>query len=100
MEQRTLAAAVGRTTGSRASRRLVRAGRVPAVVYGGSEAPVLLTLDSQEFERFWRTTSPGGRTATLVCDDGSRVEVTAVQVDRHPYRDYFRHVDFLRHTAA
>ena len=70
------------------------------MVYGGGDAPVLLTLDSLEFERFWRTAPPGERTATLVCDDGNRVEVTAVQVDRHPYRDYFRHVDFLRNTAA
>lgn len=100
MEQRTLEAAVGRSTGSRESRRLIRAGRIPAVVYGGSEAPVLLTLDSQEFERFLRTSGPGERAAILQCDDGSQVAVTAVQVDRHPYRDYVRHVDFLRNTAA
>ena len=100
MASKTLAAGVGRSTGSRESRRLVRSGRIPAVVYGGGEDPVLLTLDSREFERFWRTTPPGERTVTLQCDDGTAVTATAVQVDRHPYRDSFRHVDFLRHTAA
>lgn len=100
MESQTLAAGVGRSTGSRESRRLVRSGRVPAVIYGGGQEPVLLTLDAQEFERFWRTTSPGERTVTLQCDDGATVRATAVQVDRHPYRDHFRHVDFLRHPAA
>ena len=100
MEQQILAAAVGRSTGSRESRRLIRSGRIPAVVYGGGQDPVLLTLDSREFERFWRVTPSGERTVTLQCDDGSRVKATPVQVDRHPYRDFFRHVDFLRHTAA
>ncbi len=96
MESHTLAAAAGRSTGSRESRRLIRAGRVPAIVYGGDKESVLLTLDSHEFERFWRTTRPGEREVSLRFDDGSRITVTPHQVDRHPFRDYFRHVDFLR----
>lgn len=100
MESNTLTAGVGRSTGSRESRRLVRSGRIPAVVYGGGQDPVLLTLDSKEFERFWRTTPPGERTVTLQCDDGTAVNATPIQVDRHPYRDYFRHVDFQRHPSA
>lgn len=96
MEERTLTATRGRSTGSRESRRLVRAGRVPAIVYGGPEESVLLTLDYREFERFWRTTPPGERKVALHFDDGAKVTVTTHQVDRHPFRDYFRHVDFLR----
>lgn len=100
MEQRTLTAQVGRETGSRESRRLIRSGRIPAVVYGGDEEPTLLTLDSQEFERFWRVTPPEERTVALRCDDGTQMMVRPIEVDRHPFRDYVRHVDFLRHTAA
>ena len=100
MELHTLAAGVGRATGSRESRRLIRSGRIPAVIYGGGHDPMLLTLDSLEFERFWRTTSAGERNVTLQCDDGAELRASVAQVDRHPYRDYFRHVDFLRNTAA
>lgn len=100
MEERTLAAMAGRATGSRESRRLIRAGKVPAIVYGGSEETVLLTVDSQEFERFWRSTRPGHREVSLQFDDGGKVAVTAHQVDRHPFRDYVRHVDFLRVPAT
>lgn len=96
MEERTLKAVKGRSTGSRASRRLVRVGRVPAIVYGGGEESVLLTLNSQEFERFLRSTPPGEREVSLRFEDGSAVTVTPHQVDRHPFRDYVRHVDFLR----
>lgn len=96
MEERTLAVVAGRATGSRESRRIVRAGRVPAIVYGGGEESVLLTVDSQEFERFLRSTGPGEREVSLRFDDGRELAVTAHQVDRHPYRDYVRHVDFLR----
>ncbi|MCE2526299.1 MAG: hypothetical protein J4G00_02020 [Actinomycetia bacterium] len=100
MEERTLAAAKGRSTGSRESRRLVRAGRVPAIVYGGGEESVLLTVDSQEFERFMRTTPPGERVVSLRFDDGTAMTVTTHQVDRHPFRDYVRHVDFLRTSVS
>jgi large subunit ribosomal protein L25 len=96
MEERTLAAIEGRSTGSRESRRIVRAGRVPAIVYGGGGESVLVTVDSQEFDRFWRSTSPGEREVSLQFEDGSLLAVTTHQVDRHPYRDYVRHVDFLR----
>ena len=100
MPERTLRAAKGRSTGSRESRRLVRAGRGPAVLYGGGEESVLLTLDSQEFERFLRSTPPGEREVSLRFKDGSAVTVTPHQVDRHPFRDYVRHVDFLRVPAS
>lgn len=100
MEPHTLAAELGRSTGSRESRRLIRAGRVPAVIYGGNEESVLLTIDSQEFERFLRNTRPGEREVSLEFDDGSRMVVTTHQVERHPFRDYVRHVDFMRISAS
>ncbi|MDE0673634.1 MAG: 50S ribosomal protein L25 [Acidimicrobiia bacterium] len=100
MESHTLAAVLGRTTGSRESRRIIRSGRVPAVIYGGDEESVLLTLDSQEFERFMRNTRPGDREISLEFDDGTTIVVIPHQVDRHPYRDYVRHVDFMRVAAS
>ncbi|MCY3563135.1 MAG: 50S ribosomal protein L25 [bacterium] len=100
MESHTLAAVLGRNTGSRESRRIIRSGRVPAVIYGGDEESVLLTLDSQEFERFMRNTRPGDREISLEFDDGTTMVVIPHQVDRHPYRDYVRHVDFMRVAAS
>ena len=100
MEENTLTAELGRSTGSRESRRIVRSGRVPAIIYGGGEESVHLTLDARELERFWRTTRPGEREVSLQFDNGTEMKVTAHQVDRHPYRDHFRHVDFLRASAS
>src|SRR5690606_37113746 len=40
--------------GSSASRRLRRAGRVPAIVYGGNEAPLNIELDHNEIFRLLR----------------------------------------------
>lgn len=100
MESRTLAAVKGRSPGSRECRRLIRAGRVPAVIYGGGGESVLLTIDSKEFDRFLRTTRVGERQVFLRFDDGSQMTVNTHQVDRHPYRDYVRHVDFMRVPAS
>lgn len=48
MEQTTLVAEVRKQTGSAASRRLRRAGKVPAVVYGHKQGPVHILVSGED----------------------------------------------------
>lgn len=51
MEQTTLKAEAREETGSVASRRLRRAGRIPAVIYGHKESPVSVLLRAEDVHR-------------------------------------------------
>lgn len=51
MEQTTLKAEAREETGSAASRRLRRAGRIPAVIYGHKESPVSVLLRAEDVQR-------------------------------------------------
>ena len=81
--------------GKGASRRLRRAGKVPAILYGGGRAPVALTLEhhtvfhATEDERFY--------TSLLELKAGrTRQTVILRDLQRHPYRSEIMHVDFQR----
>jgi large subunit ribosomal protein L25 len=84
--------------GKGASRRLRLTGQVPAVLYGGGEAPVSLSLSLNEIgkrlkvEAFYShllTLELGGTTQTVVLKD----------LQRHPVRGEPIHIDFLRVRA-
>jgi large subunit ribosomal protein L25 len=79
MSEIVLSAETTRATGTRSSRRLRRAGRVPAVVYGLSQDPVSIDVAWVDL-RLALTTDAG---------------VNAV-IQRHPVRRDVTHVDFLR----
>lgn len=85
--------------GKGASRRLRRAGRVPAIVYGSKEPPEMVTLnqiqlglqlDNPAFYSHVLNLSVGGRTEQVVLKD----------VQRHPSKPTIQHVDFLRVSAG
>jgi large subunit ribosomal protein L25 len=85
--------------GKGASRRLRHADLVPAIVYGGEEAPLSITLEhnkviqAQEFEAFY------SHVLTLNVD-GKSVEVLLKDVQRHPYKPKIMHMDFQRVIAG
>jgi len=81
--------------GKGASRRLRRAGKVPAILYGGGAEPVQLILDQQnlltmtENERFFSTilsVKSGDRTQAAILKD----------LQRHPAKNQILHVDLQR----
>lgn len=81
--------------GKGASRRLRRSNRVPAILYGGKDAPQNLTLDKHEVnnnlqhEAFYShilSLSIGGKKESAVLKD----------VQRHPYLPKILHMDFQR----
>lgn len=85
--------------GKGASRRLRHQDKVPAILYGGEEAPVALTLDhnkvnnAADFEAFY------SHVLTLNID-GQPVEALVKDMQRHPYKPKITHIDFQRVIAG
>ena len=78
--------------GSRTSRRLRRAGRVPGVLYGGGERAVPFAVDERELRH-----ALAARGAVLeLTIDGQSTPAVLQAVQHHPLRGDTLHVDFLR----
>ena len=81
--------------GKGAARKLRRAGRVPAIVYGGNEAPVMVSVEAQEARRVFEAISVENTILHLsLGGDTERALVREVQT--HPFRPDILHVDFIR----
>jgi large subunit ribosomal protein L25 len=78
--------------GSRATRRLRRAGQVPGVIYGGGDEPQHFAVDA----RTLRNTLARAGQVIEVSIDGSSTNVLIKDVQRHPVRGEAMHVDLLR----
>lgn len=81
--------------GSSASRRLRRAGRVPAIVYGGEGEPLSIELDHNEI--FHALRKEAFHSSILTMDlDGETEEVYLRATQWHAYKPQVLHVDFQR----
>jgi large subunit ribosomal protein L25 len=96
MSQETLRAVKRTTQGSRASRRLRREGRVPAVVYGTDlDAPHPVHIDVRELYAVLHTDQ--GLNAIIEVDvDGEQVLTVAREVQRDPVRGDITHLDLIQ----
>ncbi|MDO5667118.1 MAG: 50S ribosomal protein L25/general stress protein Ctc [Alcaligenaceae bacterium] len=84
--------------GSSASRRLRRAGRVPAIVYGGKDEAQSIELDHNEIYHALR--KPGFGSSVLEMDLGGKAQKVLLRaVQWHPYKPIVLHVDFQRVRA-
>jgi len=93
MSEYQLAAESRTDTGKGAARRIRSAGRVPAVLYGHGIKPEHLSVDAREFGQALRT---GGANALLQLTLGRQRHLAlAREVQRHPVRGSFVHIDFL-----
>ena len=88
-------AEVRQTIGTGASRRLRHAGLVPAIVYGGAETPVSITLNHDELNNAQANENFYSEVITLVID-GKDVAVKIQAVQRHPFKPKLAHLDFKR----
>ena len=95
MSEITFNANLREKAGKGAARVCRKEGRIPAVIYGGKQEAVNISLHPVELEKaldiadFYRSTitvSLDGKTETVVCKD----------VQFHPVSDKPVHVDFLR----
>ncbi|HEY5578989.1 MAG TPA: 50S ribosomal protein L25 [Acidimicrobiia bacterium] len=92
----TLRAETGRQPGSRASRRIRRAGKVPAVVYGKGGDPITVAVDAQDLYRALHTEAGANAIINLAVEGGGTYTTLAREIKRHPWRGSIDHVDFIR----
>ncbi len=80
--------------GKGAARRIRRADKVPAVVYGHGNEPIHLTLPGHET---WIALKNGGANALLELDvvDGEKQLALTKQVQIDPIRRTLEHIDFV-----
>jgi large subunit ribosomal protein L25 len=94
MSEYKLAAENRADKGKGAARRLRAAGRVPAVLYGHGTKPRSLSVDAREFGHALRTDA--GTNVLLELEVGrTRHLALAKEIQRHPVRGTFIHVDFI-----
>jgi large subunit ribosomal protein L25 len=94
MQQETLRATERVTSGSRASRRLRRDGRVPGVVYGSDLDTRAVHVSSRDLYGVLRTEA--GLNAIIEIDiDGSTLLAIAREIQRDPIRGDIAHLDFI-----
>jgi large subunit ribosomal protein L25 len=96
MAEITLRAETGRATGSRESRRIRRSGAVPGVVYGMGIDPIPVAVDAHDLSVALHTEAGYNVLLTLALDTGESVLTLPKQVEKHPYRNRYRHIDFLK----
>lgn len=84
--------------GTGASRRLRRAGRVPAIVYGGADKPLNIELDHNEIFHALRKEAFHASILDMQLD-GKSQQVLLRAVQWHPYKPQVLHVDFQRVVA-
>ena len=90
-----LAAEPRKEEGRRNSRRLRRAGRIPAVVYGDGKPAESISLDVFAAYKFLGNEQVYSNVVTL--DLGVRKESVLIRdLQMHPYKDEILHVDFMR----
>lgn len=86
-------------TGKGATRALRREGRVPAVLYGGEEAPAHFSLDPIQLDKELHKTGFMSRVFELPFQ-GKKEKALARAVQFHPVTDRPLHVDFYRITKG
>ena len=95
MSEIVLSADIDRVTGTRSSRRLRRASRVPGVVYGLSQDPVSIDVAWADLRE--ALTTDAGVNAVIHLEIGSEKQMSIVkEIQRHPVGRDVTHVDFLR----
>lgn len=84
--------------GTGASRRLRRANKIPAIVYGGGSEPAPITLDHNEF---FRHLNHEGFVSSIITlnTDGQKELVLLRDIQMHPFKPIVFHVDFQRVNA-
>lgn len=81
--------------GTGASRRLRRAGKVPAIVYGVGEPVSVIELDHNEIYHALRHESFHASLLTMNLDS-TKSQVVLRDYQMHPFRQQVMHVDFQR----
>jgi large subunit ribosomal protein L25 len=96
MSEVSLRAQTGRAPGSRNSRRVRRQGMTPAVVYGPGLDPIPVAVDSHDLHVALHTDAGTNAIISLEIEGGETVTTMARVIEKHPFRNEYRHVDFVK----
>lgn len=94
-----LNASVRADQGKGASRRLRRADKVPAIIYGGTEAALSLELEHNKVILLANQEAFYTHILTINVD-GKPVQALLKDMQRHPFKPKVLHLDFLRVDAT
>jgi large subunit ribosomal protein L25 len=96
LEQINLNVRIRKVTGNNPARSLRREGRIPAVLYGPKTKPILLSIDSREFEQIAKKSTIGSVLLNLMIQNGNTESRPAMvkELQTHPVTQRFLHVDF------
>lgn len=86
-------------TGKGAARSLRRSGKIPGIVYGHGEESVPVSVDAGELLRLTHSVSIENTIVDLTVGDGDgggTYKVLVREIQRHPFKQQFLHVDFFR----
>ncbi|NQV98901.1 MAG: 50S ribosomal protein L25/general stress protein Ctc [Rhodospirillales bacterium] len=95
----SLAAETRERAGKGAARATRRAGRVPAVIYGNKEAPIMISIDPIDLMKLMRS----GHFFSSVYEinaEGANHRVLPRDMQMHPVTDQPLHVDFMRFSKT
>ena len=98
MATASLSAALRTDTGKGAARALRREGRVPGIIYGHAREPQPLSLDARELGRLLEHVTES--TVIELSLDGKPSKTLIREIQRHPFRKSFVHVDFQELVAG
>ncbi|HEY7472523.1 MAG TPA: 50S ribosomal protein L25/general stress protein Ctc [Gemmatimonadota bacterium] len=94
----TISARTREGTGKGAARTSRREGRIPGILYGHGEESVSLSVDATELQKLVHSISIENTIVDLDMGKGEPYKVLIREVQRHPFRDEFVHIDFF-HVA-
>jgi large subunit ribosomal protein L25 len=96
LEQFDIHVKVRKTRGNSPARELRRGGQIPAVLYGRSSDPVMLSINVKDLEQILKKGNIGSIIFNLVIQNGQKLTKPAMikELQSHPVSGNFLHVDF------
>lgn len=99
MSDFTLNAHLRSDTGKGASRRLRReANLIPAIIYGAGKEPTNISLENREVVKLLLNDAAFSSILTINVG-GTKEDVLIKDLQRHPYKEFVQHADFIRVLA-
>jgi large subunit ribosomal protein L25 len=99
MEAFELNAQTRSTTGRAENKRLRKTGRVPAIIYGGNNDPLKLSLDHDDLIHHLDNEAFFSQIINIRVA-GQTEEVVLRDLQRHPAKPFVEHADFMRIVAG
>jgi large subunit ribosomal protein L25 len=87
-------------SGTGVSRRLRRAGLIPAVIYGAGKNPEWISLSHKDISHALNHEAFYSHILTIQVDGGKSEKVVLKDLLRHPFKRQILHADFLRVNAS